>query len=148
MPTNVIDTNVLAAANGKADHVDEVCQFQCKTLLNGIREAQMCVSIDDEGEIFREYRRYADMKGQPGEGDAFIRWLHENIGGRCELVDVSTIDDDQLPKDFDKSDYKFLKVAFLTDYPPATIHNATDNEDWKIAFELMKEHRILFNQVC
>ena len=34
--------------------------------------------IDAGDEIFDEYRQQLSMKGQPGVGDRFMKWVHDN----------------------------------------------------------------------
>jgi hypothetical protein len=81
------------------------------------------VYIDQRGAIVAEYRANLSAAGEPGPGDAFLRWLltHEWGGSRVTRVALTPKDDDaddfeELPgaEDgtvYDRSDRKFLAVA-------------------------------------
>jgi hypothetical protein len=81
------------------------------------------VFIDDGGLIVREYRANLRAIGQPGPGDAFLKWLltHEWGGQRVTRVTITPKPKDEedfveLPKPpkgvtYDRSDRKFLAVA-------------------------------------
>ena len=47
--------------------------------------------MDAGDEIFNEYRQELSMKGQPGMGDRFMKWVHDNrwklpIADRVEIT--------------------------------------------------------------
>jgi len=79
--------------------------------------------LDDQELILTEYRNYLNYKGQPGVGDAFLRWFFNNRGrpDLCREVAISHIDHkwrrfEEFPEndalsDFDKSDQKFVATA-------------------------------------
>ncbi len=76
--------------------------------------------IDAGDEIFNEYRANLSMKGQPGIGDSFLKWVHDNRWGLPEedRVKITKSKDSYLefPADkrletFDLSDHKFIAVA-------------------------------------
>ncbi len=89
------------------------------------------VFLDDGGLIVQEYRNNLRAKGQPGPGDAFLKWLLsvEWGGRRVTRVTLTPKPDD--PEDFvelpappkgvryDRSDRKFLAVSAAQDeHPP------------------------------
>jgi hypothetical protein len=142
--TNILDTNVLAVANLIADHVDRNCIFNAQRLLNTIVQQKQSISIDNQQLIFNEYKRYANFSGQPNIGDILFKWLFSNFGNAdiCERVAITPTQEEdilfsEIPSDlegidkFDKSDQKFLAVAFGSQYD-ATIHEAADTEDWNV----------------
>lgn len=155
MGSNIIDTNILIVANQPNHEAGEECYANCRRFLNDIVSNQRRVAIDFEGNIFREYFAYADLKGQPGFGDMFFRWLHERQGFE-HIVEQVEIDAIELPEDlngFDKSDLKFVQTAVGSRNKPATIHNATDS-DW-LFFEqtaarkmYLENEQISINQLC
>jgi hypothetical protein len=155
MGSNIIDTNILIVANQPNHETEEECYANCRRFLNDIVSNQRRVAIDFEGQIFREYFAHANLKGQPGFGDMFLKWLHEHQGFEhiVEQVDIEAID---LPKDlddFDKSDVKFIKTAIGSRHKPAIIHNATDS-DWLFFEETttrkayLEAGQISINQLC
>ena len=118
----VIDTNVLIAANGLSEQVKGEDQLTCITFLENVKNHKGCVSVDSLNLVFDEYSRHCNHKGQPGLGDAFFKWLFNNQGFEevCEKVEISLDDEwgfgefphDEKLRDFDKSDRKFVAVAF------------------------------------
>ena len=138
----VVDVNVGIAANGEAD-VCRKCELKCVETLQAIMENGR-VAIDNLDLIWNEYMGYLRIAGEPGMGDEFLRWIHENqwINGRCETVPITPtaedpLDFEEFPDDvalaeFDRSDRKYVAVAAvaLGCLGVATVINATDS-DWK-----------------
>ncbi len=79
----VVDTNVLVVANHR-DGGSYACARNCARALLAIKNLGAIV-LDDAGRILSEYRRYCCVAGQPGLGDSFIKWVHDNVG-RADLV--------------------------------------------------------------
>ena len=79
----VVDTNVLVVAN-RREGGSFACARNCTRALLGIKNLGVIV-LDDVGHILSEYRRYCSVSGQPGVGDSFMKWVHDN-SGRAELV--------------------------------------------------------------
>lgn len=138
-PIIIIDTNVALVANAEAD-VSEECVLACikelkETMENG------SIALDDQWRIIREYMHKLSSSGQPGVGDAFLKWVLTNQANpdRCKLVTITPKDDDELdfiefPKhkgleNFDRSDRKFVAVsAAHPEHPP--ILQAVDSKWW------------------
>jgi len=135
----VVDTNVLIVANLDADHASIACIESSIETLSRLRRGHI-VALDDGGRILAEYRRYGSLAGQPGIGDAFLRYLYDNLGNKdaCELVAITPTDDgsfEEFPSDerlstFDAGDRKFVAVALGCD-PHAKVLNATDRDWWE-----------------
>ena len=113
----VVDTNVPITANRALDPAaiaDELvdCVLTCVEAIEQV-VFQGGIVLDQGDEIFDEYRRELRMQGQPGVGDRFIKWVHDN---RWSLPDSDRVvitknDDsyDELPAHddlihFDRSD--------------------------------------------
>jgi hypothetical protein len=153
----VVDTNVLATANKFADHADPKCVENCVTELRRIHDTDI-VAIDSGMRIFTEYMTYASLKGQPGPGDFFIKWLWSNQANlaHCVQIAITPRDDDptnfvEFPDDpdlagFDLADRKWVAVALGCE-PIATIDNATDT-DWWNDREALAHHDIQVNFLC
>lgn len=136
----VVDTNVAVTANGPHAGAGPECAAECgRVLVNISRNGR--VFIDDAGLIVREYRDNLNARGQPGLGDAFLRWLLTNewAGRRVVRVPLKARADDssdfeELPPPttgvfYDPSDRKFLAVAAAhPERPP--ILQATDSKWW------------------
>lgn len=88
----VIETNVLIAANGKSPQANDACVNKCIQLL---RDAPLTASIaiDDGGKILAEYSVYCSYSGEPGVGDEFFVWLHENQHTICQRVILTPHED-------------------------------------------------------
>ena len=94
--------------------------------------------IDAGDEIFDEYRQQLSMKGQPGVGDQFMKWVHDNRWKFPETDRVPITKNgksyDQFPdhdglNDFDNSDRKFVAVANAHHAKPPILQ-ATDSKWW------------------
>ncbi len=94
--------------------------------------------IDSMGEIFEEYCRGLSLKGQPGIGDKFVKWVHDNQWKLPseDSVDITKVDHSykEFPKHkdldaFDRSDRKFIAVAYKHPKRPPIIQ-AADSKWW------------------
>lgn len=126
----VIDTNVGIVANSKAD-VSEACELTCIQRLKEVTKNGHLV-LDAGGQIFAEYLRYLSLSGEPGVGDAFMRWVndHQHDEKSCTLVPLTVRPDGQIVEfptrqslaGFDPSDEKFVAVAAThPDKPPIQV---------------------------
>ena len=123
VPVNcVVDTNVATTANRMNEGASPACvAASARALQNVMRTGH--VYVDNGGEVVREYCKNLKRSGEPGPGDAFLKWLlqHEWGGQRVTRVPISAKQND--PEDFDelpapvdgtvydRSDRKFLAVA-------------------------------------
>lgn len=138
----LVDTNVPKTANLSTQpdpdsDVPDACVLACIEAIEHVTTKGGLV-IDAGDEIFDEYRQQLSMQGQPGVGDRFMKWVHDN---RWKLPDAQRVkinrnndSYDEFPthdglKNFDKSDRKFVAVANAhIDKPP--ILQATDSKWW------------------
>lgn len=140
----IVDTNVAVVANGRqrAPQASPACVLTCVGRLRDLQLHHTLV-LDDGWRILREYLRELSPAGQPGVGDAFLKWVLTNRANpaRCEQVRITPRDAAQpdgelreFPADpilagFDPSDRKFVAVALAhPDRPP--ILNAVDTDWW------------------
>ena len=156
----IIDTNVPIVANGHADQASLPCVVACQHLLAEFSADKRVLVLDTAWHILREYMHNLRPKGQPGLGDAFLKWVltnHANLR-RCELVpitgaphaqsehDFAEFPDDPALAGFDPSDRKFVAVARAHPaHPP--IYNAVDT-DWLPYQEALTSHGVTVVQVC
>ena len=146
--TVVVDTNVPVVANGNSAQASAECVLACTVRLRQLKEDGRLV-LDDKWLILGEYKANLRSQGQPGVGDAFLKWVLTNLSNpdRCELVAITPtsaeLDDFvEFPPsaglaDFHPDDRKFVAVAVAhRDHPP--ILQAVDTEWWQLRAELEK----------
>ena len=153
----VIDTNVLACANGDAPQAGRECVLACVLVLREI-EASGIVCLDVGGAVLAEYSLHASPTGQPGVGDAFYRWLYLNKERRYRVRQVEIAAHarrgyEEFPSDsalesFDHDDRKFIAVAVVAGKrrrPP--ILNATDS-DYSHYLNALQRHGVTVEELC
>ena len=136
----VVDTNVLKVANrdnGESIQMGNAC---ARALLE-IRNSG-ALAADRSGLILQEYRKNCRLSGQPGIGDAFVKWAHDHIGhvDRVHLVDIQPDKEHgyvEFPKHpelkgFDPADRKFIAVAQAHPEKPPILQ-AVDGKWWGFA---------------
>lgn len=157
MAAYVVDTNVPIAANGKS-HADPACVIWCIDILLVIRSEGVVV-LDDGMRILSEYMGYLSMAGEPGAGDAFMKWVwnvqaDENL---CERVAITFRPDAggesfaEFPDDpelvgFDRSDRKFVAAAIASHRNPVIL-NALDS-DWAESYLALARNRLSIRFLC
>lgn len=151
---SVVDTNVAIAANGRETHASLKCQLACVQELEKCRKIHL--ALDDLGLVMEEYRKHLNFRGQPGVGDMFFKYLHDNQYNskkiqRVKITPSGNPSDDQargfaeLPENrLDRADRKFLAVAVVAQ---ATVVNATDS-DWAEQQELLDRLGVPVKQLC
>ena len=137
----IVDTNVAIAANNKSDY-SASCALNCARKLQEITKKGSIESvvIDTGNLIFNEYKKHLSLKGQPGVGDMFIKWLFTNIGNADKCIrlkitpDGSSYGFKEFPRiselsNFDPSDAKFVALAKVCLSNPSILQ-ATDTKWW------------------
>ncbi len=138
----LVDTNVPKTANlaiqpDPDSDVSYACVLACIEAVEHVIKKR-CLIIDAGDEIFNEYRQQLSMKGQPGIGDRFMKWVHDYRWSLHDSQRVSITRSgesyDEFPirdglDNFDNSDRKFVAVSNAhADKPP--ILQATDSKWW------------------
>ena len=92
--TVVVDTNVPKVANGFSEQASEDCVEICVERLEQITKGEIKLALDDQRRIIDEYRRQLNPSGQPGFGDAFLKWVEINWTNpeRCCRVEITPVD--------------------------------------------------------
>ena len=156
MAAFVVDTNVPIVANGQS-HADPACVIACIDALLRIRSESLIV-LDDGMEILQEYLSHLSLSGEPGAGDAFIKWVWsvQADDALCERVNLTPIEGDdpnylEFPSDpdlaaFDTADRKFVAVALGSRNAP-TILNAVDS-DWAESYEALARNGLSIHFLC
>ncbi len=138
----LVDTNVPKTANlghvpDNIPHELTDCVLACVEAIEHVVKKGGLV-IDANGEIFDEYRQQLSMSGQPGIGDHFMKWVHDNQWSlpASDRVAITKSGEtyDQFPShdglnNFDNSDRKFVAVANVHPAKPAILQ-ATDSKWW------------------
>lgn len=138
--TCLVDTNVPKTANLATQHdpdsdVSDDCVLACIEAVEHIIRKRGLV-IDAGDEIFNEYRQQLSMKGQPGVGDRFMKWVHDHRWNADKVTQVRIVRNgdsyDEFPdhvglKKFDPSDRKFVAVANAHPEKPPIVQ-ATDSK--------------------
>ncbi|MFA0888190.1 MAG: hypothetical protein ACC613_03720 [Synergistales bacterium] len=138
----VIDTNVPITANlssnPKAITSDLAdCVMACIEAVEHVLETKGLI-IDAGDEIFDEYRRHLSMKGEPGIGDRFLKWVHDNRWNLPDKDRVCITKNGETYREFpdhpgliqfDISDRKFVAVSNAHPNKPPIVQ-ATDCKWW------------------
>lgn len=156
----LVDTNVPKTANYALDPESipqELlsCVPACIKIIEHVTKKRGRLVIDKGDEIFNEYRQQLCMSGQPGVGDRFLKWVHDNRWSLPNIDRVAITKKDnsyeQFPchdnlKAFDKADQKFVAVAYAHPEKPP-ISQATDSKWWGWK-ETLAEVGIVVNFLC
>ncbi len=133
----VVDTNVPIIANyalrPEETPLDSVeCVITCIEAIEHVKRTEGLI-IDTGDEIYDEYRKKLKMKGQPGVGDSFMKWVHDHRYGFPESnrVNITKYGDSyiEFPADdelntFHKKDRKFVAVANAHSQKPPILQAA------------------------
>ena len=138
MSLSVVDTNVLVVANGRSHTADYDCMLRSILALTQVKQSQSLI-LDSGGLILKEYSKHCRYSGEPGVGDEFFVWAHENQGwlrrfvlnrhtGRC----FEEFPADAALTSFDWDDRMFVAVsiAAVSEDPSVSnrILNAVDSD--------------------
>jgi hypothetical protein len=152
----VIDTNVLIAANGRdCPQSTSACQLTCSQQLRHTQTQDVLV-IDDGFHSLGEYLREVSPTGQPGVGDAFLKWVVTNPGNsahyqQIHITPTASGSFQEFPdtpdlKGFDPSDHKFIATT-LSHPETSPILNAVDS-DWQHYDSALAAAGVTVHQLC
>lgn len=153
----VVDTNVPVVANGRSEQASPECIRACAVRLRELTHSDKLI-LDDGWRILKEYKRRLISEGQPGPGDAFLKWVLTNYRNpdRCELVTLTPKDSsetgfEEFPSDpelknFDPDDRKFIAVAVAHPNRPRILQ-ATDAEWWEMR-DALKKAGVTIDFIC
>jgi hypothetical protein len=153
----VLDTNVLLVASNRSPQASPKCVLVCVEALVRIQSSERVV-FDQGYLIIVEYRNNLSPSGQPGLGDAFLKWLWQNQANPecCEVVEIHArpgpVEDyEEFPNDpaltdFDPRDRKFVAVALASPSRPPVL-NATDSDWWNYRGTL-EDHGVRVEFLC
>jgi hypothetical protein len=132
----VVDTNVLAVAEGLHVDATEQCRAACVDIARRIKEG-LTVVVDADGLIVAEYVQALAKSHTAGVGTKLARVLRrqQNDSAKCCKVKLTPSDEppgsfEEVPqslRDFDVDDHKFIGVAAVGG---SQIYQAVDREWW------------------
>lgn len=138
----VVDTNVLAVAEGLHDGASDECVALCRQLARQIQEGKTIVAVDSEEsgeEILREYLRVLNGSHNAGVASklAVRLWHLRHDPGVCRRVSITPSGAHEesfaeVPaqlRDFDADDHKWIAVSVAEGGGPP-IYQAKDGEWW------------------
>ena len=156
--TVIVDTNVAVVANRKSEQASEDCEQTCINRLLEITSGEVKLALDDGRRIIEEYRGNLSPTGQPGVGDAFLKWVEINWTNpkRCVCVPITTIEgsesefqefpDDAALQKFDPDDRKFVAVALAHPAKPPILE-AMDKQWWKLR-DALRRNGVTVEFIC
>ncbi len=136
--TNVpINANLATQPNSESEVTDE-CVMACVLEIENITSGKRKLVLDEADEIFSQYQRHLSFSGQPGQGDRFMKWVHDHQYQPRHItrVPITQASDsyEEFPEHaglakFDPNDRIFIAVANAhPDKPP--ILQSTDSKWW------------------
>lgn len=160
--TVIVDTNVPLVAN-RFSHASEDCAEICADRLEQITKGEIKLALDyraldGQRYIIDEYRNKLNPSGQPGVGDAFLKWVEINWANDdcCDRVEITPIVGGKInfaefPKDptlanFDDDDRKFVAVACAHPGQPPILQ-AVDNK-WHNFLGALTQHGVTVEYLC
>ncbi len=152
--TIIVDTNVPLVANRAAPQASPACVANCAQRLRQVQTNDILV-LDEGWLILNEYMHKLHSSGQPGVGDAFLKWVLTNKSNprRCCWVHLTPQGDAfaEFPgapdlDGFDVSDRKFVAAACAHPEHPAIL-NATDSDWWHYR-DALQQHGVRVDFVC
>lgn len=139
LDTNVPKTANLAVAADGVTNENAKCVLSCVELIERITSSKDSgLVLDSMDEIFDEYRGQLNLGGSPGQGDAFMKWLHDNRWNFPEIdrFNITKNNDtySEFPQhpelvNFDISDRKFVATSNAHPRKPC-IYQAADSKWW------------------
>ncbi len=156
--TVIVDTNVAVVANGESGQASGECEETCINRLEEITTGEVKLALDDQRRIIEEYRGNLSPHGQPGAGDAFLKWVEMNWTNSkwCSLVSITPVNGlenefHEFPNDsalvaFDPDDRKFIAVAIAHPEKPPILQ-AVDSQ-WLSFRDALRRNRVMVEFLC
>ncbi len=153
MDLQVIDTNVLVAANGTDTHADKLCQLTCARRLQDTQINAVLV-LDAQRNILLEYQRRVGSGNPNTPAKRFFVWASQTaprLG--VQLTPHATRVFAEFPpseglRNFDEDDRMFVAAAIVASQSGATVlANALDN-DYAEHQTALREAGIRVDELC
>lgn len=154
MDLQVIDTNVLVAANGTTDtHADRSCQLTCARRLQETQDNAALV-LDAQRNIMGEYQRLIGSGNPNSPAKLFFKWASQTSPGLdVQLTPHATLTFAEFPasedlQGFDPDDRMFVAAAAVASQSgPTVLANALDN-DYAEHQTALQEAGIRVDELC
>ncbi|MEW1640512.1 hypothetical protein [Streptomyces sp. NPDC091219] len=144
---HIVDTNVPIVANNREENTrSAACVLSCTNFLVELMSTRSVV-IDLHWEVLGEYMHLLRSAGQPGIGDAFLKWVLTNQANPNKVTRLE-ISGHKLPDEiesFDPADHKWLLLGLAR--PATPIAQASDSLWWKRRTQLQRAG-ILIEFLC
>jgi hypothetical protein len=134
----IVDTNVLAVAEGLHGQASETCVAACLSIARRLQDGAT-IAVDDGDRILKEYIDALRGSTNAGIGSKLASALYRrrfdpNV---CRLLSLTPIDEppgsfEEVPeplRDFDNDDQKFIAVA-VAEGSRSPVFTAVDREWW------------------
>lgn len=151
----VVDTNVLLVANLQHPGISPEGVIACVEWLERLQKGG-CIVLDDSYEILKEYHQKTSPNTGNHVGDAFLKWVLENIGNPHRVAQVHierhadrgyvAFPDDAVLHDFDRQDRKFVAVACVHPKRPPILQGS--DAKWLNWSERLATHGISVEFIC
>lgn len=157
VPTVVIDTNVLYAADNLND---SLCQKASLEQIESVKMGKERIALDKQGYILEEYTRFAKTLDNTSVRKQFVNWLRAYSHTKCLQVDPQPTDNsgvnfswfpsDPALADFDQDDRKFVATSLAAQKEtgqPVPIVNALDS-DWCDYLAALQQNGVVVRFLC
>ncbi|MFP5237030.1 MAG: hypothetical protein ACLGSD_14110 [Acidobacteriota bacterium] len=151
----VVDTNVILIANEQHSDISPEGVVACIERLQRIR-TNGSIAIDSGYEILKEYGTKAAPFTGNRVGDAFLKWLYQNVGNveRVCHVPINThairgyeqFPDDPELVNFDREDRKF--VAVTVSHPDRPVILQGSDSKWLSWAKHLARHAVRVEFLC
>ncbi len=157
---NIIDSNVIAIANGLHNTASLECMNNTILFLKQIEERVMSndevfLIYDTSFVILNEYYNHCGSGNEKKLGTAFLKWIHRNLNNPKKFnlqklpIDIET-NDELLPPcfdGFDRNDRKYLFLALDSKEFGPNLHYGIDRgyQRYKHCFE---DENIKLSKLC
>jgi hypothetical protein len=162
----VIDTNVLIVANEASRgrnrrtlQASDSCIRAAVESLDALHRDEQRFALDCLQLVLLEYSRHLSWSGEPGLGDAFFKWMHDNQGNErvcvvaqihrrgAEADDFEEFPDDAELQTFDRSDRKFVAICRGLQPQLTEVYNCVDS-DWFQFRDALGRHGVEIRFLC
>ena len=157
----IIDTNVPLTAAGINENVTLLCKQHCVRVVNLVRNRAICIVIDRDGEVLREYANKVHQKRSSllDLAGLFLIYVRSNSGykERVHQIHLRKVNgeyadwpQDQTLTGFDPSDKKWVALALAfrqqtgQDAPVAY----AIERGWDKYGEALNQHGVVLEHLC
>lgn len=157
---NILDSNIIAIANGLHGDASFECMMNSISFLKNIEEIIMnnedtFLIYDTAFVILKEYHKHCSKGTEKRLGTSFYKWIHRNLNNPNKFklqnlpIDIET-NDELLPtcfNGFDRNDRKYLFLAlYFKEFGPS-LHYSIDR-GYQRYNDCFEEENIKLSKLC